>query len=184
MDPPVLTSSGQNAISHYLLTSSGQEWQLADLLWPGWIYPPLQHWWIKNRCLEYCYTKLVQMNLLWPIDPSRIIEHRCLEYWYTKIGRSKPDFGWWNFPLVNRESRCNLNTCYTKTWQTNLLWLIDPQWIKNRCLEYCYSNLGRWTYFVKNNGPPSESRIDALNTATPNLADKCTLANGPPSTDI
>ena len=30
------------------------------------------------------------------------------------------------------------------------------------------------------NGPPSELRIDALNTTTPNLADEPTLANGPP----
>ena len=30
------------------------------------------------------------------------------------------------------------------------------------------------------NGPPTESSIDALNTATPNLAYKPTLANGPP----
>ena len=29
------------------------------------------------------------------------------------------------------------------------------------------------------NGPPSESRIDALNTTTPNLADEHTLADGP-----
>ena len=30
-------------------------------------------------------------------------------------------------------------------------------------------------------GPPSEMSIDALNTATPNVADKPTLADGPPS---
>ena len=29
-------------------------------------------------------------------------------------------------------------------------------------------------------GPPRQSRIDALNTSTPNLADKRTLANWPP----
>ena len=29
--------------------------------------------------------------------------------------------------------------------------------------------------------PPSELSIDALNTATPHLADKPTLADGPPS---
>ena len=29
--------------------------------------------------------------------------------------------------------------------------------------------------------PPSELRIDALNTSTQNLADEHTLANGPPS---
>ena len=35
------------------------------------------------------------------------------------------------------------------------------------------------------NGPPKELRIDALNTTTPNLADKPTLVNGlPTSTDI
>ena len=28
--------------------------------------------------------------------------------------------------------------------------------------------------------PPSESRIDALNTTTPNMADEPTLAEGPP----
>ena len=33
--------------------------------------------------------------------------------------------------------------------------------------------------------PTSKSRIDALNTATPNLADKPTLGQyGPPGTDI
>ena len=29
-------------------------------------------------------------------------------------------------------------------------------------------------------GPPTELRIDALNTTTPNVADECTLAIGPP----
>ena len=29
----------------------------------------------------------------------------------------------------------------------NLLWPMDPPWIKNRCLEYHYTKLGRWTYF-------------------------------------
>ena len=33
------------------------------------------------------------------------------------------------------------------------------------------------------NGPPSESRIVALNTTTPNLADEPTLANGPPTSE-
>ena len=41
-----------------------------------------------------------------------------------------------------------------QTWQMNLIWPMDL---------------------------PSEPRIDALNTATPNLADEPTLANGPPS---
>ena len=39
-------------------------------------------------------------------------------------------------------------------------------------------NFGRQIYFGHMD-PPSESRIDDSNTATPNLADKPTLANGP-----
>ena len=59
---------------------------------------------------------------------------------------------------------------------------MDPQWIKNRCLEYCYTKLGRWTYFGWwTPSLPSELRIDTLNTPIPNLADKPTLADGPPS---
>ena len=60
--------------------------------------------------------------------------------------------------------------------------------IEQRCLEYWYTKRGRQTYFGRCT-PHSELRIDALNTATPNLADKPTLADGPstpepPSTDI
>ena len=44
--------------------------------------------------------------------------------------------------------------------------------MEQRCLEYTPTTLA--------NGPPSESKIDALNTATPNLADEPTLADGPP----
>ena len=58
--------------------------------------------------------------------------------------------------------------------------------IEQRCLEYWYTKLGRQTYFGR--WTPSESRIDALNAASPNLADEHTLANDPPpsfpSTDI
>ena len=32
-------------------------------------------------------------------------------------------------------------------------------------------------------GPPSELRRDVLNTSTPNLVDKPTLANGPPQNE-
>ena len=54
-------------------------------------------------------------------------------------------------PLGNQDKMPGISLY--QTWQMNLLWLMDP--------------------------PPSESSIDALNTATPNLADKPTLANGP-----
>ena len=48
------------------------------------------------------------------------------------------------------------------------------------CLEYQYTKLGRWTYFCR--WTPWESSIDVWNTATPNLADKPSLADDPLST--
>ena len=46
----------------------------------------------------------------------------------------------------------------------NKLGRSTPLSIEHRCLEYCHTKLGRST-------PPSQLSIDALNTATPNLAD-------------
>ena len=46
-------------------------------------------------------------------------------------------------------------------------WQIYPQSIKHRCLEYHYTKLGRST----GRSIPHQLSIDALNTATPNLAD-------------
>ena len=108
---------------------------------------------IEHRCLEYCYTKLGRS--LAGIPPS--IEHRCLEYCYTKLGRSNPQ---------SIEHRC-FEYCY-QTWQ--IYWQIYPPSIEHRCLEYGYTKLGRST--------PSQLSVDALNTATPNLADL--LADLPP----
>ena len=56
---------------------------------------------------------------------------------------------------------------------------MDPPLIEQRWLEYQYTKLGRWTYFGQ--WTPRELQIDPLNTATPNLSDKPTLAN---ATDI
>ena len=92
-----------------------------------------------------------------------------------------------------------------KTWQMNLLWLIDPSgtrpemtyiplhktWQMNPLLLMdTPSNRGEmpckpihqtWQmnlcWLIDH---PTESRLDALNTATQNLADEPTLANGPP----
>ena len=127
--------------------------------------------------------KTWQMNLLWQMDPQSI-KSRCLEYQYTKLGR-QTYFGWWtplsqaridalntttqnladkptlaDGPLVNRGETTWIPVHKTwqtnllwpmdpqSTWQTNLLWLMDPpQSIKNRCLEYHYTKLGRLTYF-------------------------------------
>ena len=52
-----------------------------------------------------------------------------------------------------------------------------PQ-LEHRCLEYQYTTLGRQTHFGR--WTPQYSR-DALNASTQHLAEKHTLANGPPS---
>ena len=66
-------------------------------------------------------------------------------------------------------------------WQMNLLWPMDPPPSESSidALNTATPNLADELTLA--NGPtPSESSINALNTATPNLADETTLANGPP----
>ena len=80
------------------------------------------------------------------------------------------------------EHRC-LEYCYTKLGRSS------PLSIKHRCLEYHYTKLGRSTgkSAGRSSTPSIEHRclescqlsIDALNTTTPNLADL--LADLPPS---
>ena len=65
-------------------------------------------------------------------------------------------------------------------WQMNLLQPMDAPVPQQRCLEYQYTKLGRWTYFGW--WTTHYQSRDALNTSTQNLADEPTMANGPPST--
>ena len=51
---------------------------------------------------------------------------------------------------------------------------------KNGNFTLLVTSSGQEWQFHMTNASPSESRIDDLNTATPNLADKPTFANGPP----
>ena len=132
---------------------------------------------IKNRCLEYCYTKLGrqtffgqwpsstrtemtciplhktwQMNLPWSMNPL-VPEQRWLVYHYTKLGR-QTFFGQW--PSSTRTEM----TCIPlhKTWQMNLPWPMDPPVPEQRWLTYNYTKLGRWTYFGQWTTPVPEQR--------------------------
>ena len=131
-----------------------------------------------------------------------VAEQRSHEYHYTKLGRWTY-FGQW----TPQESSIDV-------WNTTIPTLADkptlakgPPWeIENRCLEYCYTILGRWTFFCQwpppstraempcmplhktwqmnllwPMDPPYQSR-DSLNISTQNLADEPPLANGPPTT--
>ena len=69
---------------------------------------------------------------------------------------------------------------YIKTWQINLLLLMDSPVPEQRSLAYHYTKLGRWTYFGQwNTHMPRYQIRDPSKTSTPNLADNPTLANGP-----
>ena len=70
-------------------------------------------------------------------------------------------------------------------WESGFLFFLELQKsllvsraIENRCLEYRYTKLGRWTFFGW--WPPQDQSRDDLHTTTQNLVDEPTLANGPP----
>ena len=113
-----------------------------------WI-PPVP----EQKCFEYQYTKLGRWTYFcWWTPP--VPEQRCLEYQYTKLGRWTY-FGQWITPSTRVEMlwipvhttwQTNLlwqmdppPTSKTCTWQMNLLWLMDPHTLARHIL-------GRWTY--------------------------------------
>ena len=89
----------------------------------------------------------------WQMDPLPI-EHRCLEYHYTKLGRSiyieqciythgRLTPLQLSIDALNTATP-NLADLYGRTMHI-YPWQIDPP-IKHRCLEYCYTKLGRSIY--------------------------------------
>ena len=98
-------------------------------------------------------------------DGPSSTEERFLECQYTKLVRWTY-FGWWTSRVQRRDS---LNASH-KTWQTNLLWPIDPPY-RGEMPWMSVKKLGRWTYFGK---WTPRSRAD--------LADKPSSADGPPNT--
>ena len=60
----------------------------------------------------------------------------------------------------------------------NFTLLVTSRGQKNSFILHVISSGQEWQFHMAN-GPSSESRLDGLNTATPNLAKKPTLGNGP-----
>ena len=140
---------------------------------------------IKHRCLEYHYTKLGRCT-------PQSIEHRCLEYCYTKLGKCTPQ------SIKHRLLEycyTNLGKCILPPSQSSIDALnittpnlADvPQSIHHRCLEYHHTKTTRSIYRTIHIYPwqidsPSQFSIDALTTATPNLAhlmaEQCTYTYG------
>ena len=122
------------------------------------------------------YTKTWQMNLLCDGPPSELRIDALNTATPNMADKPTLDDG----PSSQSEKRC-LEYYYTNTWQMNLLWLIDPPIKQSRdALNTSYTNTWQmnilWPWWMHS----VNRRIDALNTATSNLADEPTLANGPP----
>ena len=120
-------------------------WILLHQTWQ--IYPQS----IKCRCLEYCYTKLGRSTGRSTPHQLSIDALKTDTPNLADILADLPPINWAEMPWI----------LLHQTWQ------IYPQSIKHRCLEYCYTKLGR----SSGRSIPHQLSIDALNTATPNLAD-------------
>ena len=120
----------------------------------------------------YCYSLSRQIN--WQIYPP-VLTSSGQEWQFhiatvtAHIGRSPPQSGIDALSTITPnladlppsiEHRC-LEYCYTKLGRS------APQSIEHRCLECCYTKLGRSTGRFY----PCQSSIDTLSTIRPNLAD-------------
>ena len=137
----------------YCYTKLGKSSRYSTMHIYTWqIYPPQS---IEHRCLEYCYTKLGKSSrystmhiYAWQIYPPQSIEHRCLEYCYTKLGRSNTMHKYaWQIYLPSQSSIDALNTTTPNLADlAQCIYMHDkwnPQLMEHRCLEYCYTKLGR-----------------------------------------
>ena len=131
-----------------------------------------------------------QMNLPWPMKPqyqSRDDLHTTTQNW-----ADEPTLPEYNGKGLKARSHIlhfwDTSQHFLKThfcWEISFLFFLKLQksllvsWvIKNKCLEYCYSKLGRWTFFSQ--WTPQYHSKDDWHTTTQNLADEPTLANETP----
>ena len=112
--------------------------------------------------------KLTNIQVLLCVKTLLLVETlRLLVKSFIGLTRSE------NTSLMATPKRPGVQIC-----QMNLHWLMEPPVPEQKCHEYQYTKIGRWTYFGW--WTPQYQNRDALNTSTQNLADKPTLANGPP----
>ena len=119
---------------------------------------------IKHRCLAYLYTHWqIQYNAyIQKADGPPSQSNIDALHTSTPTGRSS------TMHIYRRQMDHQVNQVQMPCTPLHLLLALDPQSIKHRCLAYCYTH---WqiqcnAYIQKANGPPSQSRRDALHTAT------------------
>ena len=126
-------------------------WQM-NLLWP--MNPT------STRAEMTCIPlhKTWQMSLLWPMD-HLVPEQRWLAYHYTKLG-SWTYFAWtqwqrfesssihhfWDTPQHFLKTHFCLESGFLSLLELQKSQLVSRV-IENWCLEYCFTKLGRWTYY-------------------------------------
>ena len=119
---------------------------------------------IEHRCLEYCYTAnfadlaadIAQCTYMDGRSTLQSIEHRCLEYCYTKLGRSCSRYSTMHIYAwqIDPPSQSSIDALKTATPNfadltadiaqcTYMDGRSTLQSIEHRCLEYCYTKLGR-----------------------------------------
>ena len=130
-----------------------------------------------------------QMNLLWLNKWQRFESSSIHHFWDTPQHFLKMHFclesGFLSLLelqkslLVSRviENWC-IEYCYTKLGRWTYYGWWTPPVPEQRWLAYHYTKPGRWTYFGQWTSPQYESRDD-LHTTTQNLADEPNLANEP-----
>ena len=94
-----------------------------------------------------------QTNLLWQMDPPHQSRIDALN---TGTQYLVDEFAYADGPPGNRAEMPWI--LVHNTWQTNLLWQMNPQGIEQRCLEYQDTILGRQTCFGRWTPPSIENR--------------------------
>ena len=143
----------------------------AEMTWQMGLLLPMAPPWYQNRDDLHATTQNLADEPTLANGPPWVPEQRWLCRWTF--------FCQWPHPSTTAEMTC---MSLHKTWQMNLLWPRDPPppVPEQRCHEYQYKKLGRWTYFGQWTPSPHYQSSDAMNTSTQNLADEPSLANGPP----
>ena len=126
----------------------------------------------EERWLAYHYTKLGRWTYFGRWTPLGI-KHRCLEYCYTKLGRQTYINQW----IPQHQRRDDLHTTTQNSADEPTLANGTPTVPEERGHAYHYTKLGRKTYI--NQWTPQYQRGDDLHTITQNLADEHTLADEP-----
>ena len=144
----------------------------------------------EQRWLPYYYTILGRWTYLGQWNPSTRAEMTCIPLHKTgqvNLFCLNTMVKVWKLALTFSISEIphSIFSKHIFCWEISFLFFLKLQksllvsWvIKNKCLEYCYSKLGRWTFFSQWT-PSTTAKMTGI-PLSQNLADEPTLANETP----